>query len=292
MALNANALKVSQRAAGANVSVDIAAGDAHLELPSTSYSFWCWTDAVTNLAFTAASTTNPRYDTVVAWVDTTVTTTTNVNSPGSLKFKVIAGTAAGSPTVISASAIQSNLGASIAWVRLADVLRPAGVDNVTNSNIFDVRQPLKLRSSSSARVLDLSGINGGSTAGMLVTDANGVITPRIMTPQVFVSGAADITVVAPYNCRFLVRAIKGNFWATGGGTSYINVNDSSPALTTPPGGRHDDAMTGGNTIGRSFEAFRIFDGGVAGVSYTFSFMASVGGTAGTNRMIVETFPVL
>ncbi|WP_152467697.1 hypothetical protein [Gordonia terrae] len=291
MALNANALKVSQRAAGANVSVDIAAGDAHLELPSTSYSFWCWTDAVTNLAFAAASTTNPRYDTVVAWVDTTVTTTTNVNSPGSLKFKVIAGTAAGSPTVISASAIQSNLGASIAWVRLADVLRPAGVDNVTNSNIFDVRQPLKLRSSSSARVLDLAGINGGSTAGTLVTDASGAVTSRIMTPQVFVAGAATITVVAPYNCTFLVRGIKGNFWATGGGQSFININDTA-GLTTPAGGRHDDTMTGGNTVGRAFEAFRVFEGGVAGTSYTFTFTATVGGTAGTNRMIVETFPVL
>lgn len=90
----------------------------------------------------AASVTNPRYDTVVAWVDTTVTTASNVNSPGSFKFKVITGAAAGSPPVLSDSEIQSNLGAGIAWVRLADVLRSAGVDNVTNANIVDRRSAL------------------------------------------------------------------------------------------------------------------------------------------------------
>ena len=124
--------------------MDIAAGDAHLELPSKIHSFWGWTDAVTNLAFTTANVTNPRYDTVVAWVDTSVTNLSQVNSPGSFKFKVIAGTAAGSPTVVNDASIQANLGAAIAWLRLADVLRPSGVDNVTNTNIADTRTKVTL----------------------------------------------------------------------------------------------------------------------------------------------------
>lgn len=160
------------------MSVDIAAGDAHLELPSTAYSFWSWTDAVTNLAFTTANVTNPRYDTVVAWVDTTVTSLSLVNSPGSLKFKVIAGTAAGAPAVLADSAIQSNLGAGIAWIRLADCLRPAGVDNVTNGNITDTRSPIRLRVSASTKTIELTGLNGGAIAGSLVTDASGSVSVK------------------------------------------------------------------------------------------------------------------
>lgn len=175
-AFNANALKVAQRAAGANASVDIALGDAHLELPSTNYSFWAWTDAVTNVAFTSANVSNPRYDTIVGWVDTTVTTTANVNSPGSFKFTVIAGSAGGAPTATPDATIQSTLGASVAWTRLADVLRPAGVDNVTNGNITDRRVAIAPRSLS---VL-LSSLNGGGSPGALVTDASGNVTTKSM----------------------------------------------------------------------------------------------------------------
>ena len=202
MALNANSLKVSQRAAGANMSVDIAAGDAHLELPSTSYSFWVWTDAVTNLAVAAANTTNPRYDTIVAWADTSVTTTANVNSPGSFKFKVIAGTPAGSPNVVNDAAIQADLGSGTAWIRLADVLRPAGVDSVTNGNISDTRSAIRLRALIAPDAIDSAQIkNDAVTAAKISnaasTDANGwtvveVGKTKIFTKRVSSTGLSDV----------------------------------------------------------------------------------------------------
>ena len=120
---------------------------------------------MTNVAFTTANVTNPRYDTVVAWEDTSVTTLSFVNSPGSFKFNVIAGTAAGSPTVVTDAAIQSNLGAGIAWTRLADVLRPAGVDNVTNANITDTRAAIRLRADVQANAVSTASVQNFAITG-------------------------------------------------------------------------------------------------------------------------------
>lgn len=220
--LNANALKVTQRGAGANVSVDIAAGDAHLELPSTAYSFWSWTDAVTNLAFTTANVTNPRYDTVVAWVDTTVTTTANVNSPGSFKFKVIAGTAAGSPTVINDAAVQSNLGAGIAWLRLADVLRPAGVDNVTNGNVTDTRVSVKLRSDIQANAIATANVQDGAITPVKTTGIPGEIGRTIL-------GANATTLSIPISSpkKYMEIIVNGISALNSDYYFFIRLNNSS-----------------------------------------------------------------
>lgn len=121
------------------MSVDIAVGDGLLLRPSGDYGFWGWTTATENVAVTAANPTNPRIDTVVAWIDTNVTTTGSANSPNALKFQVMAGTPAGSPTAMADATIQSTLGAAVAWIKLATLLVPAGSSSVVNANISDVR---------------------------------------------------------------------------------------------------------------------------------------------------------
>lgn len=265
--LNANALKVTQRGAGANVSVDIAAGDAHLELPSTAYSFWCWNDGVTNVPFTTANVTNPRYDTVVAWEDTSVTTLSSANSPGSFKFKVIAGTAAGAPIVITDAAIQSNLGAGIAWTRLADVIRPAGVDNVTNANITDTRVSIKLRADVQANAvatasvqnlaitgakIDLATLPYGSIGYSTYGTTGGQVIGTTGTPMAFnsvigslvdvtspVSGQIQVNREGSYvitlNTNVVNAPQTGNalaiFVSTNGGTTWLGVTPLTSNLT-------------------------------------------------------------
>ncbi|MFN3004976.1 hypothetical protein [Mycolicibacterium wolinskyi] len=138
-AFNANGWKVTQRGAGANMSVDIAVGDGLLARPSGDYGFWGWTTATENVAVTAANPTNPRIDTVVAWVDTSVTTTGSANSPNALKFQIMAGTPGGSPVAMPDVTIQSTLGAAVAWIKLATINVAAGSTSVVNANISDVR---------------------------------------------------------------------------------------------------------------------------------------------------------
>src|SRR3954452_23584235 len=135
--------QVTQRGAGANMSVDVAIGDFHLPRPAGDYSYWGWTDAASNVVITAANAANPRIDVVVAYVDLTVTT--GLNNPGALKFAAIAGTPAGSPTVPSDSTIQSTLGANVPFVKLGQVTVPANAASIVNANITDIRQAIGLK---------------------------------------------------------------------------------------------------------------------------------------------------
>jgi len=140
------ALAVSQRGAGANMSIDVAIGDAHLVIPSGLYSYWGWTDAVANCTVTAANVSNPRIDVVVAYVDLSVTSTSSSNNPGALKFSAIAGTPAGSPTAPSTSTIQAALGNSVPFIKLAQIAVAANATQVVNANLTDVRQPIAVKS--------------------------------------------------------------------------------------------------------------------------------------------------
>lgn len=175
MALVPTSLQVVQRGAGANMSVDVSVGDCHLQLPSLSYSFWGWADTATNVPLTAADPTNPRTDVIVAWTDTTVTTTASNNSPGSLKFYAMAGTPAGSPVAMSDSAIQAALGPAIAWTKLGTVLVGAAVANVTNANITDARTAITVISPAAANTVPTAAIQDGAVTTAKINDS--AITP-------------------------------------------------------------------------------------------------------------------
>lgn len=145
MALNADAMKVTQRGAGANMSVDVAPGVAILQRPDNSYSYQSWIGSIENVVVTAANPTNPRIDTVVAWVDITEQTTATNNAPGSLKLQNIAGTPSGTPAAVNDATIQSTLGSGIAWVKLATILVGAGVTTISNAVISEARTPIRAR---------------------------------------------------------------------------------------------------------------------------------------------------
>lgn len=142
---SSTSLAVTQRGAGANMSVDVAAGDAHLILPSGLYSYWGWTDATTNATVTASNPSNPRIDTIVAYVDLSVIDAVNPNSPGAFKFAVVAGTPAGSPSAPSGGTIQSALGAGVPYVVLADIAVAASATTIVNANITDRRQTVAFK---------------------------------------------------------------------------------------------------------------------------------------------------
>lgn len=90
-------MKVTQRGAGANMSVDVAAGVAWVlgDTATDQPPYRIRNDATVNLAVTAANATNPRKDLVVAEVlDSAFTGSSNL-----WRLRVIAGTPAGSPAV-------------------------------------------------------------------------------------------------------------------------------------------------------------------------------------------------
>lgn len=138
-------LSVSQRGAGANMSVDVAVGDALIRRSDGSYAHPVFNDAVYNQVISAADGSNPRRDIIVIYVDYGQTPSTAVsnNTNGVVKIKVVNGTPAGSPVDPNAAAIQSSVGAGNPYSILARVRVPAGQTSINNSLIDDLRSLIR-----------------------------------------------------------------------------------------------------------------------------------------------------
>lgn len=134
-------LGVVQRAAGANMSVDIGIGDGIVMRSDGVYGHQVFNDAVENKTVTTADGSNPRRDIVVAYIDYGETPSTLIsnNTNGVVKSIIVAGTPAGSPTDPSDAAIQSAVGSGNPWFKLARVRVPAAQTSISNSLIDDLR---------------------------------------------------------------------------------------------------------------------------------------------------------
>jgi hypothetical protein len=124
-----NDLKVSQRAAGANMSVDVAGGLCVIEgtESATQGAYVCRSDATpTNVAIAASNASLARIDLIVAKVqDAFYSGATNAWS-----IVAVTGTASGSPVAP---------GAPVNSLTLAQILVPAASTSVVNANITDKR---------------------------------------------------------------------------------------------------------------------------------------------------------
>lgn len=136
-----NGLNVSQRAAGANMSVDVAIGDALINRSDGTYGHPVWNDAVYNQTIATSDGSNPRRDIIVMYIDYGQTPSTGVsnNTNGVVKITSVAGTAAGSPVDPSSATIQSAIGSGNPYIKLARVRVAAGAMSISDSVIDDLR---------------------------------------------------------------------------------------------------------------------------------------------------------
>lgn len=126
----ANDLAVAQRAAGANMSVDVGTGSAAIQDDhATGGGYYSYTLAATaNYAVSAADGTNPRIDRVVIRVrDQALGDAANDIAPF-----VVAGTPTSGATLVNLTGAAAVPGSSLL---LANVLVPAGSSTVTTANI-------------------------------------------------------------------------------------------------------------------------------------------------------------
>ena len=99
-------------------------------------------DAPVTVAVNAASTANPRMDSVVAYIDKSVSASTSVvdnTDLGIIKFKSVAGTPASAPTAPSTATIQSSIGAGNPYMVLANVTVPKSSTAASSFTITDTR---------------------------------------------------------------------------------------------------------------------------------------------------------
>lgn len=128
-----NRLAVTERGAGANMSVDVDTGAALV------YGKWYKNTATVNLTIAANASGNPRIDRVVVCMNRQSTAYTGVTpniDPKTARLAVLQGTPAGSP---SPPALTQNAG-TVYMVPLAQVYVANGAASITNSNITDERE--------------------------------------------------------------------------------------------------------------------------------------------------------
>lgn len=131
-------LKVS---AGSGMNVSVATGAGIIGSGTLSGVRFAIDSPVT-VAINAASTANPRMDSVVAYIDKSVSASTSVvdnTGLGIIKFKSVAGTPASTPTAPSTSTIQSSIGAGNPYMVLANITVPTSSSAASSFTITDMR---------------------------------------------------------------------------------------------------------------------------------------------------------
>lgn len=140
--LAAGDLLVSQQASP-DMSVKIATGRSWIK--GTGNGYPVRSDAVATVAITANASGNPRKDAIVIYVN--LSATPSNDGSGVITAAAIAGTPAASPSSPDDSTIQSAVGASNPFLRLADVTVASGASSIVDANITDRRLPLALNGS-------------------------------------------------------------------------------------------------------------------------------------------------
>lgn len=130
-----NHLKVSEKGAGADMSVDIAAG--HGVIVGSNNAYPVRNTGVINQAISSNSSGNGRKDAVVMYIDLDETPSTDADNVA--KIAVVEGTPAASPTSPSDATIQSSVGASNPFLRLADITVANGETTIDDVDILDKR---------------------------------------------------------------------------------------------------------------------------------------------------------
>lgn len=161
-----NGLAVAQNSPVAMI-VTVSKGRCMIDSGS-DYPYLGFTDGTESVNVNTADGSNPRIDTLVAYVDKAVVDSTTSNNPNALKFKAVAGTPAGSPVAPNGAAISSSIGAGNPYIELADIAVGAGVTTITNGNITDTR-------------VDTSAVlaDGAATFAKLDTDALSVVVGTV-----------------------------------------------------------------------------------------------------------------
>lgn len=204
---NLTGLQVVQRAAGANMSVDVSTGAIFVEKDSImGYTGWVSTSAK-NVSVTAADPSNPRVDRVVAYIDLSSISTAVTNNTGALKFAAVAGTPAGSPTAPNDAAVQTAVGAGNPFVDLAELAVAAADTSIATADITDKRVAMAVRAPIASTITTVTAntdlthaydtvkanANGGAISSLTLPDAT-LQSGRVMRLYKSDSSANTVTI--------------------------------------------------------------------------------------------------
>lgn len=175
--------------AGSGMNVSLSAGNGLIST-GTGFARRIASDAVNTIAVATAAST-ARIDSIVAYIDNSVTPTTNVvdNTNGILKFVAVSGTPAASPSAPTAAAIQSAIGAGNPYMVLWNVTITANATALTNATFTDRRTI----ASGAAAIAELKATLESFMASMTLTDySSWSVTSTAMGSNLACSGTLSL----------------------------------------------------------------------------------------------------
>lgn len=137
-----NDYKVEQQATP-NMTVKVNTGEAYVPNPAGTMLYNTSLDASANVTIAANASGNPRIDAIVIKVDLGTTPNNLANNVASVV--AVQGTPAASPSAPLDSAIQTAVGASNPFYRLANVTVANGASSITDANIASTREGVVIR---------------------------------------------------------------------------------------------------------------------------------------------------
>ena len=229
----ASGLTISKSSSNMNCFINSGAG--LIKVGSTYARRFAIEGGTLTVTVSAASTTLARRDTIVLYVDNSVTPTTSVedNTNNILKGMVVAGTPAQNPTAPNATAIQSAVGAGNPYIILYDILVPANATNLSTATLYDRRV---MASKALVDALPSGAIPAAAIADSAVTTAkinnNAVSTAKIDWTSIIGTVSEGSPVSSGYIDLGTVRIQwKNNRFSTlnTSAGSYNGINDAFPA---------------------------------------------------------------
>lgn len=207
--LRSTHMAVSQRGAGANMSVDVALGHAYVDGAdsSTQGGYLVYNDATKNVTIAASDPSNPRYDIV----GVRVRDTEYVAGSNDADIVVVQGTPAASP---AEPTLPNN------FLTLARVTVGAGVTSITNANLVDRRRRI--------------AANGGtlvctSSTRPTVNLTDGLRIYETDTKRDLVHNGTGWVCITPQSATVATAQNAGSFG------SYVDLTTSGPSVTLDTG---------------------------------------------------------
>jgi hypothetical protein len=260
----ANDLKVVQRGAGANMSVDVGAGSCWVQGDTTARQglYHAYSDAVTNLVIGANASGNPRIDQVIL----TINDATYSGASNNGVLSVLAGTPTAAATLANRNGAATLTATSI---RLADVLVANGAASILTASIQDRRQWAR----------GVYALTTATTSGPAINTGAATLVPE-MTLTLECSGAPiQITFSSSTSASAAQLQLYAGLWVDGANTdaAYRQGNTYSTGAYNHVGIDHTyTALAAGR---HTFEA-RAFSSGAG----TFEGLR--------RQMVIREFPGL
>lgn len=260
--------------AGTGMNVSLSAGNGLISTGS-GYARRIASDSTNTISITAAA-TSPRVDSIVAYIDNSVTPTTSVvdNTNNILKFVAVAGTASANPTAPTSATIQTAIGAGNPYMVLWNVTVPANATALTNATFTDKRNIASTAAAVAALRAELDAFKASMT---LTSYTSWSVTSTAMGSNVTCSGTLN-----------LAQSADGSLFKVYG-TFYVSNSASSSktgTLVAVPGlsGKYG-VKTGLQLATAPSGAFQVDGSGVA------HYRASYTGTAVMRNAFAAPFAV-